>query len=153
MTLYIKNKGVLKMTNTTTQILPPLLGGTVANLAVIGGVDSVWLMLLGGVLSMVGVLHDLLVDREEEEHTKGYVFMTGLRGLLIGAVTAPMVYIFLRDMGKKLLGDYTNINIETISNGFLFFFSLWVAWYSSIFWDYAKEVLLKKREKLNKGDK
>ena len=140
------------MENVTAQATATILGGTISNLAIIVGANSVWLMFLGGGLSMVGVLYELIVEREGEEHARSYIFMTGLRGLFIGAITAPMVYTFLRDMGKELIGNYANINIETISDGFLFFFSLWVALYSSFVWDYLKELLLKKKEKINKKE-
>jgi ABC-type thiamin/hydroxymethylpyrimidine transport system permease subunit len=127
-------------------------GGVLGNILSTTEDGVIILMAIGGSVSILGVLHELIVI-DGAEHGKGFILLSAIRGFISGSVVAPLLYYGLSKMGSELLGS--NINLDSLGNGFWFALSLGGAWFSPLLFDITKARLTRrnnKKEEKEDGD-
>ena len=124
-------------------------GGAVADAVIFSDISYAYLALVGALVSMFGVIHELYaVDRPELTFRKAIVEI--IKGIALGVLAIPFWYIMLTTAGNGVLDEYFGVTLapeSSASVSLLIAFGL--AWYTVPIFDFIAKTIPAYVAKLN----
>ena len=123
-------------------------GASVANLVVFNDIFYLYLAGIGAVVSMFGVLHEVLKNRPIQ-HAFWQIVVEIIKGLILGVMAIPFWYLILSNIGEALLSKVLSIEVNGMANSVWLMVSFAASWYTVPLYDW---LVSKVKREVNKDD-
>lgn len=109
-------------------------GSAIAELVIFNDVMYQYLAIIGALVSMSGVLHEILKERPIE-HSIWQILVELLKGLVLGILAIPFWYLVLSSAGETLIDIIFDVTIPDMVNSVWLMVSFVMSWYTVPFID------------------
>ena len=110
-------------------------GGVVAELVIFNDGIYAYLAITGAVVSMFGVLHEVLKNRPIK-HTITQIVSEMAKGLMLGVMAIPFWYLVLSTVGETLIQKLFDLDVGGIGNSVWLMVSFALSWYTVPIFDW-----------------
>ena len=116
--------------------------GMFAQLIIFTDNAYMYLAIVGAMVSMFGVLHELYGNGKSQEN-KMFIFTQLLRGLALGILAIPFWFLMITE---GMLGHISGFDVGDVSNSLALIISFAMSWYTIPIFDWITEKVRKKAE-------
>ena len=104
-------------------------GGLIADLIIFNDGMYLWLAITGAIVSMLGVLHEIL-KHKPLEHTAWQIAGELLKGLILGILAIPFWYLVLSSAGELLVARIFGFKLPPMVDSVWLIASFYLSWFT-----------------------
>lgn len=121
-------------------------GGLIAELVIFNDGSYKMLAIVGALVSMFGVLHEVLRNRPVE-HTIMQIMVEMSKGLVLGVLAIPFWYLLLSASGEAIIERVFQVQLGQVANSFWLIISFAASWYTVPIFDWiVSKIKIKGKE-------
>lgn len=117
-------------------------GGIVTNMVIFTDHAYMYLAIVGAVVSMFGVLHELYGNNKKQDNTM-YILTELLRGLALGLLAIPFWYLCITE---GVFENISGLHIGNVSGSLALIVSFALSWYTIPIFDWITKKVRKESE-------
>ena len=110
-------------------------GGLMAELIIFNDSFYMYLALVGALVSMFGVLHEVLKNRPIT-HTATQIGVEIIKGLALGVMAIPFWYLILSTSGETIIVKFIDVYVGGVENSVWLMISFSMSWYTVPIYDW-----------------
>lgn len=118
-------------------------GGLMADLIIFNDGFYQTLAIVGALVSMFGVLHEVLSTRPIE-HTIPQIAVEMAKGLVLGVLAIPFWFLLLSSSGEAIVERLFQVTLGQVANSFWLIISFAASWYTVPIFDWIVEKIKRK---------
>lgn len=104
-------------------------GSMMAELVIFNDELYKYLALVGAIVSMFGVLHEVLRNRPIQ-HTPAQILAEIIKGLVLGVLAIPLFYLVLSEGGEPIIEKLFGVKVGGVGNSVWLIISFAMSWYT-----------------------
>ena len=136
------------MTNSATAVKSGVMvstGSILTDLVIFNDHAYVYLAIVGAIVSMFGVVHEVF-GSHSREYSKSEIVVEIIKGIALGVLAIPFWYICISD---GVIGSIAGIDVPGVSSSLAMIVSFALSWYTVPIFDWLSGFVRKRYKNVN----